>query len=174
VNFRGIRWNEHDKGMTYEVVPIPEDMMEEAPEYREKLLEAVAEFDDTLMEKYFEDPASISEDEIEQIADELQDRFGSPPTSVQNLYLLMRIKCQLRRLGIRAAVASRSGVSLTFDDQTPVDPQKMVESIKRYPAHYQLSPDGKLLIKRPANATQTLDVVRGVEGALAQLESWCS
>jgi elongation factor G len=64
VNFRGIRWNEHDKGMTYEVVPIPEDMMEEATEYREKLLEAVAEFDDTLMEKYFEDPTSISEDEI--------------------------------------------------------------------------------------------------------------
>lgn len=64
VNFRGIKWNEHDKGMTFEVVPIPEDMVEEATEYREKLLEAVADFDDTLMEKFFEDPASISEDEI--------------------------------------------------------------------------------------------------------------
>jgi elongation factor G len=64
VNFRGIRWNEADKGMTYEVIPIPDDMLEEATEYREKLLEAVAEFDDTLMEKYFEDPNSISEDEI--------------------------------------------------------------------------------------------------------------
>ncbi|MDR6563345.1 MULTISPECIES: elongation factor G [unclassified Arcicella] len=64
VNFRGIKWNEHDKGMTFEVVPIPEDMIDEATEYREKLLEAVAEFDDTLMEKYFEDPESISEDEI--------------------------------------------------------------------------------------------------------------
>jgi elongation factor G len=64
VNFRGMVWNEHDKGMTYEVVPIPEDMLEEATEWREKLLEAVAEFDDTLMEKYFEDPTSITEDEI--------------------------------------------------------------------------------------------------------------
>jgi elongation factor G len=64
VNFRGIRWNEADKGMTYEVIPIPDDMMDEAKEYREKLLEAVAEFDDTLMEKYFEDPNSITEDEI--------------------------------------------------------------------------------------------------------------
>jgi elongation factor G len=64
VNFRGIKWNEHDKGMTFEVVPIPEDMVEEATEYREKLLEAVAEFDESLMEKYFEDPESISEDEI--------------------------------------------------------------------------------------------------------------
>ncbi len=64
VNFRGIEWNEEDKGMTFREVPIPEDMLEEATEWREKLLEAVAEFDDTLMEKYFEDPTSISEDEI--------------------------------------------------------------------------------------------------------------
>ncbi|KAA0991051.1 elongation factor G [Dyadobacter aurulentus] len=64
VNFRGIEWNEADKGMTFTEVPIPDDMLEEATEWREKLLEAVAEFDDTLMEKYFEDPNSISEDEI--------------------------------------------------------------------------------------------------------------
>ncbi len=64
VNNRGIIWNESDKGMTYEVVPIPADMEEEVKEYREKLLEAVAEFDESLMEKYFEDPNSISELEI--------------------------------------------------------------------------------------------------------------
>lgn len=64
INFRGMVWNEADKGMTYEVVPIPEDMLEEATQYREKLLEAVSEFDDTLMEKFFDDPTSISEREI--------------------------------------------------------------------------------------------------------------
>jgi len=64
INNRGIIWNEADKGMTYQVVPIPEDMVEEANEYREKLLEAVAEYDETLIEKFFEDPNSISEQEI--------------------------------------------------------------------------------------------------------------
>jgi elongation factor G len=64
VNNRGIVWNESDKGMTYEVVPIPADMQEEVNEYREKLLEAVAEYDETLLEKFFEDPNSISEAEI--------------------------------------------------------------------------------------------------------------
>ena len=64
VNNRGIIWNEADKGMTYEVVPIPAEMEEEVKEYREKLLEAVAEFDESLMEKYFEDPNSITEQEI--------------------------------------------------------------------------------------------------------------
>jgi len=64
VNFRGIIWNEHDLGMTYQIVPIPDDMLEEAKMYREKLIESVAEFDDTLMEKYFSDPNSITEREI--------------------------------------------------------------------------------------------------------------
>jgi elongation factor G len=64
VNNRGIVWNENDKGMTFEVVPIPDDMKDEVLEYREKLLEAVADFDESLMEKFFEDPNSISETEI--------------------------------------------------------------------------------------------------------------
>ncbi len=64
VNFRGITWNEQDKGMTFTEIPIPDDMLEEAEEWRGKLLEAVAEVDDTLMEKYFEDPESITEAEM--------------------------------------------------------------------------------------------------------------
>jgi len=64
VNNRGIIWNEDDKGMTFTEIPIPDDMVEEAAEYREKLLEAVADYDERLMEKYFEDPESITEDEI--------------------------------------------------------------------------------------------------------------
>jgi len=64
VNWRGIEWNEHDKGMTFKEVPIPEDMIEEATEYRGLLLEAVAEFDDKLMVKFFEDPNSITEAEM--------------------------------------------------------------------------------------------------------------
>ncbi|MDP1747504.1 MAG: elongation factor G [Bacteroidota bacterium] len=64
INFRGIEWNEHDQGMTYKVVPIPAEMLEEAKEWREKLLEAISEFDDAIMEKFFEDPNSITELEI--------------------------------------------------------------------------------------------------------------
>ncbi len=57
-------WNEHDMGMTFETVPIPEDLQDTVMEYREKLLEAVAEYDESLMEKFFEDPNSISAEEI--------------------------------------------------------------------------------------------------------------
>ena len=57
-------WNEEDMGMTWEEIPIPEDLLEIVSEWREKLIESVAEQDDSLLEKYFEDPDSLTEEEI--------------------------------------------------------------------------------------------------------------
>ena len=57
-------WNEEDKGMTWDEIEIPEDLKATVEEWREKLIESVAEQDDTLMEKYFEDPDSLTEEEI--------------------------------------------------------------------------------------------------------------
>ncbi|HAQ37616.1 MAG TPA: elongation factor G [Saprospirales bacterium] len=64
---QAIVWNEDDKGMTYDVIEIPEDLKEVVEEYRGKMVEAVAEVDDTLLEKYFEDPNSITEDELRKV-----------------------------------------------------------------------------------------------------------
>ena len=57
-------WNEEDMGMTWQEIDMPEDLKGTVEEWREKLFESVAEQDDTLMEKYFEDPDSLTEDEI--------------------------------------------------------------------------------------------------------------
>ena len=64
VENKAIVWNEEDQGMTFEEIEIPADMVDEVAEYREHLLESVADYDETLLEKYFEDPESISKDEI--------------------------------------------------------------------------------------------------------------
>ncbi len=64
VSMEGRIWNEEDQGMTYEVVPIPEDLEEIVQEWRLKLIEAAAEYDDNLLEKYFDNPDSITVDEI--------------------------------------------------------------------------------------------------------------
>ena len=61
---KAIIWNEADMGMTYEEIPVPEDMVDLVAEYREQLVEAVAEYDETLMEKFFEDPDSITIEEM--------------------------------------------------------------------------------------------------------------
>ena len=50
--------------INYHEIPIPENMKGEVELWRDKLVESAAECDDALMEKYFEDPDSISKDEI--------------------------------------------------------------------------------------------------------------
>ena len=64
VNFRGIIWNEEDKGMTFTEIPVPADMLEEATYWRGQLLESVADFDEKIMEKFFEAPETITEAEV--------------------------------------------------------------------------------------------------------------
>ena len=64
ITMKSIRWNEADKGMTYEEGEIPADLVEEAQEWRDKLIEAVAESDEALMEKFFEDAESITREEM--------------------------------------------------------------------------------------------------------------
>lgn len=64
ITMKGIIWHTETEGMTYDEIDIPADMLEEAKEWRAQLVEAVAESDDVLMEKFFDDPDSITEDEI--------------------------------------------------------------------------------------------------------------
>ncbi len=66
ITMKSIVWDDATQGMTYTEGEIPADMQEEAEKYRAELVEAVAEYDDQLMEKFFEDPNSISVDEIHE------------------------------------------------------------------------------------------------------------
>ncbi len=64
IKMKAILWNDETMGAEFEVAEIPADLKDEAEEWRGKLLESAAEFDESLMEKYFEDPNSITEEEI--------------------------------------------------------------------------------------------------------------
>jgi len=66
IKMKGIIWHMETEGMTFDEIPVPEDMLEEANEWRALLVEAVAEYDDKLMEKFFDDPNSITEDEMHE------------------------------------------------------------------------------------------------------------
>ena len=66
VKNQAIVWHEEKMGATFDVIDIPEDMKDEVEEYRANLIEAVAEYDDALLEKFFEDPDSITEDEVHE------------------------------------------------------------------------------------------------------------
>ncbi|WP_243518189.1 MULTISPECIES: elongation factor G [unclassified Candidatus Cardinium] len=59
-----IIWNEDDLGMTYQVVPIPQDLMETVGQWRQNLIESVASYDEALMEKFFDNPDTITPGEV--------------------------------------------------------------------------------------------------------------
>ena len=64
LRMKAILWHDETMGAEYEVDDIPADLVDESNEWRAKLVEQAAEQDESLMEKYFEDPDSITEEEI--------------------------------------------------------------------------------------------------------------
>ncbi|MBP6609460.1 MAG: elongation factor G [Paludibacter sp.] len=64
VQMKAILWHDETMGAEYSVEEIPADLLEEAEEWREKMLEVIAEYDDVLMEKFFDDPATITVEEV--------------------------------------------------------------------------------------------------------------
>ena len=64
VKNRAIVWHDETQGATFDVIDIPEELKEEAAQYRALLIEEVASYDENLLEKFMEDENSITEDEV--------------------------------------------------------------------------------------------------------------
>jgi elongation factor G len=54
------------EGMTFDEIPVPEDMKDDVEFWRQNLIESIAEYDDKLMEKFFDDPNTITQDELHE------------------------------------------------------------------------------------------------------------
>ena len=64
VTMKAYYWPDEQQGADYVIEEIPATLQDEAEEWRDKMLEKIAEYDDALMEKYFDDPSTITEEEI--------------------------------------------------------------------------------------------------------------
>ncbi|PIF05739.1 MAG: elongation factor G [Draconibacterium sp.] len=65
IEMKAVRWHDDQAlGTNYSLEEIPDDLLEQAEEWKEKLVEAVAELDDNLLERYFEDSNSITKEEM--------------------------------------------------------------------------------------------------------------
>jgi len=61
---KAIVWDDATEGKSYSEIPVPEDLVETVAEWRQKLVESVAEYDDALLEKFFDNPDSITKEEM--------------------------------------------------------------------------------------------------------------
>jgi elongation factor G len=64
IRMKAIFWHDETMGAEYSIEEIPADLLEEAKEWRDKMLESAADCDDAVMQKYFDDPSTITEEEI--------------------------------------------------------------------------------------------------------------
>ena len=64
VTMKAYFWHDETMGAEYSIEEIPANLRDEAEEWRDKMLETLAEFDEAFMEKYFDDPSTITVDEI--------------------------------------------------------------------------------------------------------------
>ena len=64
IKMKAIYWHDETMGAEYNVEEVPADLLAEAQEWRDKMLESVSEFDDVVMQKFFDDPTTITEEEI--------------------------------------------------------------------------------------------------------------
>jgi transcription-repair coupling factor (superfamily II helicase) len=109
-------------------------------------------------EFYVEDPAgrlslyrrlslSRSDEEVERIREEMEDRFGRIPTEADHLLEVIKVKILLTRLSIRKFEETPTHWILTFDETTRVSPQKVVELVHQGRGKYRLTPESKLVIE---------------------------
>ncbi|MEW6057435.1 MAG: transcription-repair coupling factor [Bdellovibrionota bacterium] len=87
---------------------------------------------------------------------ELQDRYGRTPTEVQNLIWLIRIKQILRLHHIKALIAGPERTSIDAGQEAKLSPVKMLTLTQREPQTYLLTPDSKVILKRPFQSAQQL------------------
>jgi transcription-repair coupling factor (superfamily II helicase) len=90
--------------------------------------------------------AAVDETELSRLEDELTDRCGPPPEEVINLLRLRRLKLLLKQYRVRALELGRKSLSLTFDQESPPDPEKILALLAEPEAQGRLTPDGRLIL----------------------------
>jgi transcription-repair coupling factor (superfamily II helicase) len=103
-----------------------------------------------------------AEDEarVAELAGEMEDRFGPPPEEARRLVQLMTLKTELRRLKALGCEAHARSVTLHLRGDTPLDPKKVTELVRKTRSPYRLTPDMRL--------TRRFD---GTESGLANAET---
>ena len=87
---------------------------------------------------------AVSEEDITDISEELNDRFGKPPLAVEYLMSVMQLRIDFKKLLVKEAEFDGKRIILWFHEKTPVSPDVIISMIRNNPKKYKFSPDFKL------------------------------
>ncbi len=112
--------------------------------------------------------SAADEGEVNDLAREMEDRFGPPPLAARRLVELMRLKTELRRLRAVGCEASARSATLHLLQDTPLDPRKISALVGGKKSLYQLRPDGRLT-RRASEAEAMSDGLTLADRMLSEL-----
>jgi len=111
------------------------------------------------------------EDDVLDLAKELEDRFGPPPAAVMVYVRAMRLRPALRTLRVLGCEATRERVTLHLREDTLLDPAKVMQKVAMPKSPWKLTPDMKLTRRFPAElAGEGLDRVEQVLREVAEMK----
>jgi transcription-repair coupling factor (superfamily II helicase) len=112
-----------------------------------------------------------SEDDVLDLAKELEDRFGAPPAAAMVYVRAMRLRPALRRLRVLGCEATKDRVTLHLREDTLLDPAKVMQKVALPKSPWKLTPDMKLTRRFPAElAGESLDRVEQVLKEVRDME----
>jgi transcription-repair coupling factor (superfamily II helicase) len=88
--------------------------------------------------------SAVDEAHVAELAAEMEDRFGPPPEEARRLVQLMTMKTELRRMKVLGCEATAKSVTLHLREDTPLDPKKITDLVRRPKSPYRLTPDMRL------------------------------
>ena len=111
---------------------------------------------------------AVDEASVDELAIEMEERFGAPPPPARAFVRLMSVKPLLRELRALGCEADRGRVTLHLREDTPLDPAKLMPLVATPGAGWSLSPDMKLT--RRYRDEESGDAVDRVRSLIAELE----
>ncbi len=108
------------------------------------------------------------EQQVLDLAAEMEDRFGPPPMEARRFVHLMRIKTELRALRVLGCEATARSVTLHLRDDTPLDPERLSTMVTKRNSPYRLTPDMRITRRMSADPAIE-DGLAAVDTVLAEL-----
>lgn len=106
----------------------------------------------------------LSEEEQMDLKDEFEDRYGKLPDELTNLFDIITLKAELRKLKIRRLEQGKNNLVFSFLDNTPVLPETILELVTKSKNAIRFTPEAKLIVNSdnldtPANILTTAQKV---------------
>jgi transcription-repair coupling factor (superfamily II helicase) len=110
------------------------------------------------------------DDEVNDLASEMEDRFGPPPEHAGRFVRLMRLKCELRSFRALGCEATRERVTLHLRADTPIDGAKVGKAVAKKGSPWKLSPDMRLTRRLAENEME--DGLQAAERVLQEIAAF--